>query len=84
MFRHQMRTPNHRETTMSNNATRAQRCAKAIALYGDRDLDPASQLIDLLADMRHWCDRHGEDFASLDRLAYNHYLTELHDERTKP
>ena len=69
---------------MSNNATRAHRCAKAIALYGNRDPNPATQLIDLLADIRHWCDRHGEDFARLDRLAYDHYLTELHDERTKP
>jgi hypothetical protein len=45
-------------------------------------------LIDLLTDARHWCDRHGEDFAALDRMAYQHYLAELneqHDERgSKP
>ncbi len=69
MFRHQMRTSNHRETTMSNNEIPGTAFDKAIALYGDRDPDPATQLIDLLADIRHWCDRHGEDFARLDRLA---------------
>ena len=33
-------------------------------------------LIDLLADARHWCDQHGEDFARVDRIAYQHYLAE--------
>lgn len=33
-------------------------------------------IIDLLTDARHWCDRHGESFAALDRIAYQHYLTE--------
>ncbi len=33
-------------------------------------------LIDLLTDARHWCDRHGEDFAKLDRTAYGRYLAE--------
>ena len=35
------------------------------------------KLIDLLADARHWCDRHGESFAELDRIAHVHYLHEL-------
>ena len=34
-------------------------------------------LIDLLTDARHWCDRHGENFAALDRQAYQHYLEDL-------
>jgi hypothetical protein len=34
-------------------------------------------LIDLLTDARHWCDQHGEEFARLDRIAYQHYLAEL-------
>ena len=38
-------------------------------------------LIDLLTDARHWCDRHGESFAVLDRLAYQHYILELNDEQ---
>jgi hypothetical protein len=39
----------------------------------------AEGLIDLLADARHWCDRHGADFAALDRVAYRHYLHELNN-----
>ena len=35
-------------------------------------------LIDLLTDARHWCDRNGECFADLDRIAYRHYLDERH------
>lgn len=38
-------------------------------------------LIDLLTDARHWCDRHGESFAVLDRLAYQHYIHELNDQQ---
>lgn len=38
-------------------------------------------LIELLTDARHWCDQHGEDFASLDRLAYARYLEDLHSKR---
>ncbi|GIW86361.1 MAG: hypothetical protein KatS3mg108_0685 [Isosphaeraceae bacterium] len=42
-------------------------------------------LIDLLTDARHWCDRHGEDLAGLDRLAHEHYLAELNSpEGNKP
>lgn len=41
-------------------------------------------LIDLLADARHWCDRHSEAFGDLDRIAHQHYLAELEEERTTP
>jgi len=27
-----------------------------------------------LADIRYWCDVHGESFARLDRVAYEQYL----------
>ena len=46
---------------MEATATRRAAFAKAIARYGDRDPDPATNLIDLLADVRHWCDRHGQE-----------------------
>lgn len=38
-------------------------------------------LIDLLADARHWCDRHSQCYGDLDRLAHRHYLAELAEER---
>ncbi len=65
------------------NKGRTARCGKALKRYGTHDT-PKTCLIDFLADARHWCHRNGEDFAALDRLAYNHYLTEIHDERSKP
>jgi hypothetical protein len=40
-----------------------------------REKDAA--VIDLLANLRHYCDRHHFDFAKLDRLAYQHYVAEL-------
>jgi hypothetical protein len=63
---------NHVQT----NRCRANRCSKALRRYGTDTTDPAC-LIDFLADARHWCDRHGQNFADLDRIAYDHYLTEL-------
>jgi hypothetical protein len=36
-------------------------------------------VIDLLTDVRHLCDKHGYDFAALDRTAYQHYLEEKAD-----
>ena len=34
---------------------------------------------DLLADLRHYCDKYHLDFAGEDRSAYNHYLAEKGD-----
>lgn len=62
------------------NAHRADRCESALAGYND-DYDTVANLIDLLADARHWCDRHGHCFGDLDRIAYDHYLAELWMER---
>jgi hypothetical protein len=33
-------------------------------------------VIDILADLRHLCDKRGWDFGDLDRIAYGHYCTE--------
>lgn len=57
------------------NADRALRCNNALTAYND-EYDPHANLIDLLADARHWCDRQGQNFAELDRTAYQHYLAE--------
>ena len=65
------------------NKQRAARCVKALKRYGTDDRVRVC-LIDFLADARHWCDREGEDYAALDRLAYDHYLAELYEERSIP
>lgn len=62
------------------NAERADRCDAALALYND-EWDAVANLIDLLADARHWCDRHTQCYGDLDRIAHDHYLAELSDER---
>lgn len=62
------------------NAERADRCESTLAGYND-DYDTVTNLIDLLADARHWCERNGQCFGDLDRLAYDHYLAELWAER---
>jgi len=61
------------------NEERAARCADALAGYND-EYDAVANLIDLLADARHWCDRNGASYADLDRMAYQHYLTEIAEE----
>jgi hypothetical protein len=58
------------------NRRRAMRIGHVLTWCKDWD-SGREGLIDLLADARHWCDRHGEDFAALDRMAYQHYLAEI-------
>ena len=53
--------------------------AKAIGRYG-HDL-PETNLIDLLADARHWCDQNGQDYADSTAWPTSHYLAEIHEER---
>jgi hypothetical protein len=69
--------------TVPSNNERVARFARVLKRYGT-DNTGAGCLTDLLADARHWCDRHGEDYAALDRRAYDHYLTEVYDERVIP
>ena len=64
---------------MEPNASRAKRCAEAVARYGD-DM-PESNLIDLLADAMHWADHNGQDFHFLLASACRHYIHELNDQQ---
>jgi hypothetical protein len=64
---------------MPTNRHRADRIDRFLSHYADADASAA--LTDLLADARHWCDRNGEDFAELDRIAYQHYIAELDEQR---
>ena len=53
---------------------------------GSPELDDAV-ISDLLADLRHWCDKHQWDYAALERRAYGHYMheaTEYSETRSGP
>lgn len=61
-----------RKINMKNDE-RACRAQMAVDL-GEEGGDSA--IVDLLANLRHLCDREGLDFAELDSMAYIHYITE--------
>jgi hypothetical protein len=66
-----------------NNEQRSNRFESALmSLAGEYD-DVRTSLTDLLADARHWCDCNDESFAEFDRIAYQHYLAELHEKQTE-
>lgn len=64
------------------NPQRAKRAHGALADYYEVNrIRPAKwerpQAVgDLLADLRHYCDKHGLDFTDLDRQGLNHYTAE--------
>lgn len=60
----------------SENMRRCAKAAQALTLY-DLGRSPRESLVDLLSDLRHWCDGRGFDFAAADRMAYQHYREEL-------
>ena len=62
-----------------SNAERAARLELAIMDYND-EYDAVANLIDLLADARHWCDTSGRSYGDLDRVAHAHYLAKLESE----
>lgn len=66
-------------TQLTPNDRRAMRVAHVLTWCQDWD-SAREGLIDLLSDARHWCDRHGEEIAALDRIAHQHYLAELNDQ----
>lgn len=68
-------------SSISHNQRRAMRLGHVLTWCKDWG-SGTEGLIDLLADARHWCDCHGEDFATLDRLAYQHYIAELNEPPT--
>jgi hypothetical protein len=61
--------------TNNRNTARAKRCNAVLLNYGSDDTTGC--LIDFLVDARHWCDRHGESFAALDKRAHQYYAAEL-------
>lgn len=58
---------------MTPTQSRARKLELVLIAYDRQDL-LIRTLMAILADARHWCDRNGEDFGKLDRLAYLQYL----------
>lgn len=53
------------------------RCVDTTLRRYKPDLETRDCLIDFVTDARHWCDRNGESYAELDRIAYAHYSAEV-------
>jgi len=62
----------------SSRANRIQSIIKKT--NGTHPEDIKDGVTDILADLRHYCDAHGIDFAKQDKVAYQHYSEEKHDE----
>ena len=60
---------------------RAERITKLIG-YPRTHGDGKQAVIDLLADIRHWCDEAKSQFSELDRTAHMHYTAEVVQART--
>ena len=45
--------------------------------YGTDSVNPGQDVAEILADLRHYCDRHGLDYGERDRAAYGFYLAEV-------
>lgn len=67
---------------MRTNAERAERAYRRVLNYEDES-SVEECISDLLADLRHLCDKSGYDFAKRDRVAYENYLAELGEERER-
>lgn len=57
------------------NRHRSCRFGRALRAY-DTAFDPTDCLVDLLADARHRCDRHGHRYVEFDCMAFRHFLEE--------
>lgn len=67
------------------NDDRAKRAAHTLRAYrdytGDGATSPDEDVIDLLTDLRHFCDRHDLNLGIYDRIAHAIYLAELDEEK---
>ncbi len=66
------------EASCEIRSARIQALTMVYAPMADADIDDGKQalLAGLLADVRHWCDKHGVDFDAATDLSYGHYLAE--------
>lgn len=60
----------------TTNRAAARRAVKALCALPDDGRSEEEQVIDLLSDLRHFCDADGHNFAHLDALAFQHYCEE--------
>lgn len=71
-----LRAPEAEQTHREKALDRAER---AIAAAGASEDDPESDLADMLANLRHYADKHGLDFGAVDGRAYRYYADEIAD-----
>ena len=62
--------------TAETRANRIEQFLETTAPYNDEGQTYRESVTDLLADVRHFCDRWDIDFGAVDRLAYLHYTEE--------
>jgi len=68
-----------------DNAERSNRFEVAMLALDDLyDEELPALLVDLLTDARHWCDGRDESFWDIDRVAHQHYLAEIGEDRRQP
>ena len=66
----------------SENEERAGRIKDLLSgMYDSKGADETN-LVDLLSDIRHFCDVYAVEFAAADRVAHNHYTCEVVQART--
>lgn len=67
-----------------HNDDRARRAAHALRAYrdctGDGPVSPDENVVDLLTDLRHFCDQNNVNHARCDRVAHTAYLAERDEE----
>lgn len=56
---------------------------RALKAAYDEENDPETTIIDMLADLRHLCDRLRFEFADLDSQAQSHYVKEVDQKKKK-
>lgn len=60
------------------NTERAAKAAEKVKGYaGEKADDVGADVVDLLVDLRHYCDAEGLDFGRLNRAARNHHEEEV-------
>lgn len=59
------------------SAERAERAALVMLTYGNFGDTTEDEVVDLLADIRHYCLDRGLAFERLDRIAQEHFASEL-------
>lgn len=65
------------EPTIKQKAYFALAALQAYSEKTGSSIMDGTALIDLLADLRHWCDQTGENFAYASAQAFDHYITEV-------